>query len=65
LQAVSLTKYLDNIGAYLSDGTSLAPKRSLLKERSMNERIIVAAQSCLLPVEKGKETKFNVALYNY
>ena len=36
-----------------------------MKSKGWNERIIVSAQACILPVEKGGETRFTVDLYNY
>ena len=35
------------------------------KRKQSDSHVIVSSQACFLTIEKGKETKFNVALYNY
>ncbi len=34
------------------------------KGESSNELAVMSSQCCFLPIEKGEETTFNVALYN-
>merc|ERR1712113_307297 len=33
--------------------------------KQSDKHVIMSSQCCFLPIEKGKETKFNVAIYNY
>merc|ERR1712113_910491 len=33
--------------------------------KQSDKHVIMSSQCCFLPIEKGKETKFNVALFNY
>ena len=40
-------------------------KINLLRRGNKDSHVIMSSQTCFLPIEQRKETKFNVALYNY
>ena len=54
----------------LSNGLSMLGLKKqgvnlLSKKESGDSHVIMSSQACFLPIIKGEETKFNVALYNY
>ncbi len=61
---VSLTEYLDNFRAYLSQPSSWKGKeKSLLAAR--DSHVLVSAQACFLPIAKGEKAEFNPVIFNY
>ena len=64
LKTITLKEYLENFDKYMTK--SCNKKINLLKkDESKDTHAIVSSQACFLPIEKGKETIFNVALFNY
>src|SRR5688572_30446754 len=64
LTRVSLYEFLGNIRAHLSDPSSWKGKASsLLAPR--DEKVLVSAQACFLPVPKQGIAEFNPVLFNY
>jgi len=62
--AVDLKEYLKNFKSYLHKPSDWkGSKSSLYADR--DSHVIMSAQSCFLPIPKGHEAKFNVALFNY
>jgi len=68
LETVSLQHYLQNFDQYMSN-PPLNKNYNLLvtnpNAKQKDTHVVMSAQACFLPVEKAKETKFNVALFNY
>merc|ERR1712137_875137 len=62
LKQISLHEYLANVQKYLHYPNRDC--RSLLAP-SRDSHVIMSSQACFLPVEEGKDTKFNVCLHNY
>ena len=60
IRFITLREYLRNFGDYLTDRE---PGLSLLAPR--DSEAIVSAQATMLPVSKGQNTPFNVAIFNY
>eukprot|EP00485_Elphidium_margaritaceum_P008065 CAMPEP_0202702160 /NCGR_PEP_ID=MMETSP1385-20130828/15183_1 /ASSEMBLY_ACC=CAM_ASM_000861 /TAXON_ID=933848 /ORGANISM="Elphidium margaritaceum" /LENGTH=611 /DNA_ID=CAMNT_0049359753 /DNA_START=51 /DNA_END=1886 /DNA_ORIENTATION=+ len=64
---ISLRQYLENFSEYMT-----TPKGNTLNliandpfAKQSDKHVIMSSQCCFLPIEKGKETRFNVALFNY
>jgi len=69
LTTVSLRQYLENLNDYMTappaDGKKLDLIAKELLGKQTDKHVIMSSQCCFLPIEKGKETKFSVALFNY
>jgi hypothetical protein len=66
LSSISLREYLRDLDKYTTGEVTVKGGNGLLKEGGDEDtHVIVSSQCCFLPVEKTKETKFNVALYSY
>ena len=72
LKTISLRKYLSNFDKYMTtkiDNKSFdltVNKKDINNDTKMKDtHVIMSSQCCMLPIEKGKETKFNVAIFNY
>jgi hypothetical protein len=64
LQRVSLREFLDNPTDYLHDPSSWpGSDRSLLAPR--DDKVLVSAQACFLPVPQQGQAVFNPVLFNY
>jgi len=64
LKRVSLYEFLGNIRSHLSDPSSWKGRgQSLLAPR--DEKVLVSAQACFLPVPKEGIAEFNPVLFNY
>lgn len=64
LKRVSLYEFLGNIRSHLSDPSSWKGRgQSLLAPR--DEKVLVSAQACFLPVPKDGIAEFNPVLFNY
>jgi len=63
LKTISLKEYLQNFDQYTHEKS--ADKINLLRSDKKDSHVIMSSQSCFLPMEKGKETSFNVSIYNY
>lgn len=63
LKSVTLDEYLKNFTKYTSQ--KIDKEINLLRDNDKDSHVIMSSQACFLPVPKGEETKFNVALYNY
>jgi len=62
LQSVPLTSVLRNLGAYVSDRSSI-PAGSLLSAR--DSHFLVSAQAVFLPIPKQGKAEFNPVIFNY
>jgi len=69
LTTVSLRQYLEKLNDYMTappkDGQKLDLIAKELLGKQTDQHVIMSSQCCFLPIEKGKETKFSVALFNY
>mmetsp|Transcript_63537 Transcript_63537/g.101111 ORF Transcript_63537/g.101111 Transcript_63537/m.101111 type:complete len:676 (+) Transcript_63537:105-2132(+) len=69
LNTISLREYLENFHKYMSTPPKQKKPINLLANdmfaKQSDKHVIMSSQCCFLPIEKGKETKFNVALFNY
>ncbi len=68
LSTISLKDYLKEIHKYMSAPPFNKPMNLLVTDPNAKQKdthVIMSSQCCFLPIEKGKETKFNIALYNY
>lgn len=65
LYSISLKEYLENFRMYLTNPQSWKGNQNSLYASSRDSHVIMSAQACFLPVPKGKESTFNVCLYNY
>lgn len=67
LKTISLRQYLENFSDYMSVPST--NKINLISNdifaQQTDKHVIMSSQCCFLPIEKGKETRFNVALFNY
>jgi len=64
LQRVSLYDFLDEPTRYMSrPGSWRGPSQSLLASR--DDKVLVSAQACFLPVPKQGKATFNPVLFNY
>jgi hypothetical protein len=64
LRRISLDEFLRNPAPYLSNpGSWPAERKTLWAER--DERVLVSAQACLLPVPRRGKATFNPVLFNY
>jgi hypothetical protein len=66
LYVTNLTEYLKNFKNYCHKPSSwkvVPEKMNLLSEKDTH--VIASSQACFLPIQKGGECEFNVALYNY
>lgn len=64
LQRVSLYDFLEEPTRYMSrPGSWRGPSRSLLASR--DDKVLVSAQACFLPVPKQGKATFNPVLFNY
>ena len=64
LKRISLHQFLGNMRRYLSEGSSWkGDGTSLLAPR--DEKVLVSAQACFLPVPKQGLAEFNPVLFNY
>lgn len=64
LESVKLGKVLGDLRRYLHDpGTWKGSGRSLLAPR--DEKVLVSAQACFLPVPRSGAAEFNPVLFNY
>ncbi len=64
-RVVTLKEYLENFRTHLHTPSSWKGTNNSLYCAEKDSHAIVSAQACFLPVEKGGEANFNVALYNY
>lgn len=60
LQPISLKEYIQNFRKYLHES---GEELSLLSDR--DDVVLCSAQACLLPIDGGDQTPFNVAIFNY
>ena len=79
LQTISLSDYLENFSDFMTndhyrDNGTYGPLHRfyrgdginlLSQKESGDSHVIMSSQACFLPIIRGEETKFNVALYNY
>ena len=69
LKTVSLKEYLSDVSKYMTHNPLKNNKNgktiNLLKSNNKETHVIMSAQACMLPIEKNKQTHFNVALYSY
>lgn len=64
LYAISLKEYLQNFRSYLHTPSDWkGSNKSLLAPR--DSHVLMSSQACFLPVPRGAETEFYVALFNY
>jgi len=64
LRTVTLKEYLRNFRDYLHNPNDWhGSQRSLLAPRDTH--VLMSAQSCILPVPREGEARFNVAIFNY
>lgn len=61
LKTVTLKEYLSNFDKYLHTN----PNKKINLLRDEDSHVIMSSQACFLPMEKEKETSFNVSIYNY
>lgn len=60
---VNLTEYLQNFTQFQTGGEN--PTSLNLHAGEKDEKVIMSAQSCYLPIQTGKQTEFGVNLFNY
>jgi len=66
LRRISLEEFLKNPTLYLSDpGSWRGEGMRSLHAPKRDDRVLVSAQACFLPVPKGGEATFNPVLFNY
>merc|ERR1719242_2987965 len=81
LQTISLSAYLEHFSDFMTndhfrnkdDGLNMLNVLGFKKKginllsskENGDSHVIMSSQACFLPIIKGDETKFNVALYNY
>lgn len=63
LQRVSLEQYLADFDRYLTGRDTPGRELSLLADR--DEKVLVSAQACFLPVPRQGKATFNPVLFNY
>jgi hypothetical protein len=61
----SLKEYLQNFRSYLHNPKSWKGSKNSLYDAERDSHVIMSSQACFLPVMKGSETEFNVAIFNY
>ena len=64
LQTISLKEYLCKFDKYMTKPMENIDI-NLLRKNNKDSHVIMSSQCCFLPIQKSKETKFNIALYNY
>lgn len=66
LKRVSLREFLEYPSRYLSDpGSWKKPRRERTLIAKRDEKVLVSAQACFLPVPKQGKATFNPVLFNY
>merc|ERR550525_263853 len=69
LQTISLSDYLSNFSDFMTNdvyrGNGKKGINLLSSKENGDSHVIMSSQACFLPILKGEETKFNVALYNF
>jgi hypothetical protein len=65
LQKVSLHEFLNHPKEFLSFSQKWNSSKPFLIAPERDDRVLVSAQVCLVPVEPGKITYFNPVLFNY
>eukprot|EP01083_Nonionella_stella_P228671 810189_1 len=68
LQTISLTDYLSNFSDFMTNThyKNTNKKINLISQKeNKDSHVIMSSQTCFLPIQSAKETKFNVALFNY
>ncbi len=64
LHKVSLKKFLSNMRNYLSNANSWAGNNQSLWNKR-DEKVLVSAQACFLPIPQSGDATFNPVLFNY
>ena len=66
LQRITLADFLKNPTLYLHDaGSWTGPGRRTLWAPRRDDKVLVSAQACFLPIPRGGEVSFNPVLFNY
>ena len=67
LQTMPLNQYLKNFSNFMSNDQyrKQNKKLDLLRPGKKDSHVIMSSQACFLPIQRGKETRFNIALYNH
>ncbi len=65
LKRVSLYDFLKEPTRYLSDSSSWRGKNRSLLASKRDDKVLVSAQACFLPVPKKQNAQFNPVLFNY
>ena len=66
LRRITLDEFLKNPTLYLHDpGSWSGPGRRTLWEPRRDEKVLVSAQACFLPIPQAGEVNFNPVLFNY